>query len=128
MQFLLDTNAFIRMLIGSLPARVERRVFKPGVDLLLSVVTPWEISIKRSLVKAGVTQNVVESKIDEMDLRVLSITLEHTGVFDGLPLHHDDPFDRMLIAQALTENCPLISSDQRFPLYAGTGLKVLWDD
>jgi PIN domain nuclease of toxin-antitoxin system len=128
MQILLDTNAFIRMLDGSLPAKVERRVLKPGVDLILSVVTPWEIALKRSLVHAGLTQQVVESKIGEMDLRVLSITLEHTSALYALPMHHNDPFDRILIAQALTEDCPVVTSDQRFPLYANAGLKVLWND
>src|SRR5262249_20627569 len=125
MQLLLDTNAFIRMLAGSLPAKVERRVFKPGVDLLLSVVTPWEIAIKRSILKAGLTRNLVESKIDEMGLRLLSIRLEHTSVLYHLPMHHNEPFDRILIAQALTEKCPIVSSDQRFPMYASAGLKVI---
>jgi PIN domain nuclease of toxin-antitoxin system len=128
MRLLLDTNAFIRMLDGTLPRRVERRVFKPNVDLLISVITPWEIALKRSLQKAGLTRQLVEAKIAEMELRVLSITLEHTNALYDLPPHHNEPFDRMLIAQALTEDCPVVSSDQRFPLYAGDGLKVVWDD
>ncbi len=128
MRLLLDTNAFIRMLDGSLPRKIERRVLKPGVELLLSIATPWEIAIKRSLHQAGLTSKLVESKIVEMGFRVLSITLEHTSALYDLPLHHREPFDRIIIVQALIENCPLVSSDRRFPMYAGAGLKVLWDD
>ena len=127
MQLLLDTNAFIRMLDGTLPPKVERRVLRPGVDLLMSIASPWEIAIKRSLRKSGLTANLVASKIDEMELRLLSITLEHISALDDLPPHHNEPFDRIIIAQALVERCLLVSSDTRFPMYESAGLKLLWE-
>jgi PIN domain nuclease of toxin-antitoxin system len=126
-RFLLDTNAFIRILAGALPPRTERRVFRSGVELLLSIATPWEIAIKRSLWQAGLTSELVEMKIAELGLRLLPITLEHTSALHRLPSHHNEPFDRIIITQALVERCPVISSDQRFPLYANAGLKVVWD-
>ena len=127
MRFLLDTNAFICAVNGDLPAKVERRLLKPGVDLLLSIVTPLEIAIKPELHHAGLTSNVVEAKIREMGARLLSITLEHAAMLYDLPPHHREPFDRILIAQALVEKCPIVSSDQRFPMYKSVGLKVLWE-
>ena len=128
MRLLLDTNAFIHAVNGSLPSRLERRLLKSTTELLVSIVTPWEIVIKPQLRKAGFTSDLVEAKIAEMGARLLSITVPHTAELYVLPPHHNDPFDRMLIAQALTEDCPIVSGDQRFPLYASAGLKVLWDD
>jgi PIN domain nuclease of toxin-antitoxin system len=128
MRLLLDTNVFIKILEGRLPAKVERRIFKPGAELLLSIVSPWEIAIKRTLHKAGFTAHLVQAKIAELGLQILPVRLEHTARVYSLPLHHNEPFDRMIIAQALVEDCPLVSSDQRFPLYSSTGLKVLWAD
>jgi PIN domain nuclease of toxin-antitoxin system len=113
---------------GTLPAKVERRLLRPNMELLMSIVTPWEIAIKSEFKKSGFASNLVEAKIIETGARLLSITLSHTATLYSLPLHHNDSFDRLLIAQALVEKCPVISSNQRFPLYASTGLKVLWDD
>ena len=126
-QLLLDTNAFIRILNGSLPRKVERLVFKSSSELLLSVATPWEIAIKRSLQKAGFSRSLVMEKIDELGARLLSITIAHANAIYDLPLHHAEPFDRIIIAQALVEQCAVISSDQRFPMYASSGLKVIWE-
>jgi PIN domain nuclease of toxin-antitoxin system len=128
MRVLLDTNAFIRAVSGTLPVKIERRLLKPGTEFLISIVTPWEIAAKQELHRMGFTHPVVVSKISEMGARLLPISLEHTAELYQLPLHHKDPFDRIIIAQALVEDCPLVSSDQRFPLYSSTGLKVLWDD
>jgi PIN domain nuclease of toxin-antitoxin system len=122
---LLDTSAFIRWLDGSLPRHVKRNIEK--TELLVSIVTPWEIAIKPALKEAGLTAGVVARKLDEMGARLLPVTLRHTDVLCALPLHHKDPFDRMIIAQALAEDCMLVSPDQRFPLYGGAGLSVLWE-
>lgn len=127
MRFLLDTNCFVRAVNGTLPAKVERRLLRPGAELLLSIITPWEIAIKPALRHSGFTHNLVKAKIAEMGARLLPITMEHTALLHDLPPHHTDPFDRMIIAQALVEECPVVSSDQRFPLYKSVGLQLLWD-
>jgi PIN domain nuclease of toxin-antitoxin system len=127
-RILLDTNAFIRALNGTLPSKVERRVLKSSNELLVSITTPWEIAIKQNLHRAGLTSSLVESKITEFGARLLPLTLKHIAELHRLPMHHKEPFDRVLIAQALVEDCLLVSSDARFPLYASSGLKVLWDD
>ncbi len=122
---LLDTSAFLRWLDGSLPKRVKRSIEK--TELLVSIVTPWEIAIKPALREAGLSTGVIARKLQEVGARLLPVTLRHTDVLSTLPLHHKDPFDRMIIAQALAETCTLVSPDQRFPLYEGTGLRLLWD-
>lgn len=94
---------------------------------MISIVTPWEIAIKPALREAGLTPGVVAQRLQEIGARLLPITLRHTDVLASLPLHHRDPFDRMIIAQALAENCTLVSPDQRFPLYESSGLHLLWD-
>ena len=127
MQFLLDTNVFIRILNGSLPNVVRRRVLRSQHELLLSILSPWEIALKPALKKSGLTASIVKQGIADVGARILPVTLEHTAALYDLPWHHDDPFDRMIIAQALTEQCAVVSSDQRFPLYEKTGLKVIWD-
>ena len=57
-------------------------------------------------------------------MRILPYTADHAGRLFGLPLHHADPFDRQIIAQALSENIPVVTSDEKFRLYKG--IKVIW--
>jgi PIN domain nuclease of toxin-antitoxin system len=125
LQALLDTSAFVRWLDGSLPTQVRRRLDR--AELLVSIVTAWEIAIKPELTQAGFRPGVVERSLEAMGARLLPITPRHTDALYALPRHHKDPFDRMLIAQALVERCTLVSPDQRIPLYRNVGLKVFWD-
>jgi PIN domain nuclease of toxin-antitoxin system len=121
----LDTNAFIRLLGGKLPLKVERKVLK-SKELILSVASLWEISIKPELSKRF-TASILAEKIVESGVRVLPITLAHTMALYNLPGHHADPFDRIIIVQALLQGCPVVSSDQRFPAYTTSGLHTIWD-
>jgi PIN domain nuclease of toxin-antitoxin system len=125
MRVMLDTVAFIKGVQGTLPHRLQRRLQKSTTEILVSIVTPWEIALKPSLHK--LTTELVERALVEMGARLLPITLTHTGILYKLPLHHAEPFDRMIIAQALSEPCPVVSSDRRFPLYETVGSKVVWD-
>ncbi|MBV9266656.1 MAG: type II toxin-antitoxin system VapC family toxin [Acidobacteriaceae bacterium] len=125
MALLLDTNAFIRLLGGKLPLKVERKVQK-STELILSVASVWEITMKQELSKRF-TASILAEKIVESGVRVLPITLAHTMALYNLPGHHADPFDRIIIAQALLEGCPVVSSDQRFPAYRTIGLHTIWD-
>ncbi len=127
MRILFDTNACIRHSGGRLPKRIVSLIEKPSTEVLVSIVTPWEIVLKPSLSKTGLDAREIRQTIDDLSARLIPITLDHIDQFENLPKYHDDPFDRMIIAQALTENCPVVSSDQRFPLYAKQGLKVLWE-
>ena len=128
MTVLLDTSAFIRHSQGKLPGRMFRLVAKSTTEVLVSIVTPWEIAMKPALRKVGLDGQRVREQLEVLGARLLPITLEHTERLYRLANYHHEPFDQMIIAQALVENCPVVSSDQRFPLYASEGLKVLWDD
>jgi len=63
-------------------------------------------------------------KAEDLKLRVLPYTGRHAYQLFGLPLHHSDPFDRQIIAQALAENIPVVTPDEKFSLYKG--LKIIW--
>lgn len=122
---LLDTNVFLRLMAGTpLPRAVERALEKPGAECYVSIVSAWEIAMKRQL---GLRPPDVEAGIAAMGARVLPIRFAHLTEILGLPLfeHHRDPFDRLLIAQAISENLRMISSDSRFPDYKN--LRLLWD-
>ena len=128
MTVLLDTNAFIRHAEGKLPGRIVRLLAKSTTEVMVSIVTPWEIAMKPALRKGGFSRERVREHLEVVGAHLLAVTLEHTERIYRLLDYHHEPFDHMIIAQALVENCPVISSDQRFPLYASEGLKVLWDD
>jgi PIN domain nuclease of toxin-antitoxin system len=129
MTYLLDTVAFYRALDKTLPAKLLRRLQRSDSQLFVSIVTPWEIALKPALQAHGMSNELVQEKILELGARLLPITMEHTGLLYTLPYFEDhrDPFDRMLIAQALDERCPLVSNDQRFARYQARGLSVIWD-
>lgn len=129
MTYLLDTVAFLRALDGTLPRKTLRRLNKPGTELLVSILTPWEIVLKRALRYLDMQHARIEQGILDLQARLLPITLAHTRILHTLPQfkEHTDPFDRMLIAQAIEERCPLVSNDTRFELYRKLGLQTLWD-
>ena len=129
MKLLLDTNILVYWLIGTLPHKIKRRIEKAS-DLLVSIVTPWEFALRTNPPGGKLRLPTTEETnriLEELGARILPITMEHTELIYTLPLHHDDPFDRMIIAQALAEKCPVVSADERFPLYQSVGLQVLWD-
>jgi PIN domain nuclease of toxin-antitoxin system len=128
-KLLLDTNILVYWLIGTLPHKIKRRIEKAS-DLLVSIVTSWEFALKSNSPSGKIrfpTTEETERILEDLGARILPITMEHTNMVYTLPLHHEDPFDRMIIAQALAEKCPVVSADQRFPLYQSAGLQVLWD-
>jgi PIN domain nuclease of toxin-antitoxin system len=128
MKFLLDTNVLLRWLCGTiLPKRVATQIEKADA-LLVSMVTPWELSIKRSRHpdQRLITSAQLWSGLEQMGARVLHIQREHIERLATLPDHHHDPFDRIVIAQAIEDKLTCISSDDRFPLYKPAGLDLLW--
>ncbi len=129
MNYLLDTVTLLRAHDGTLPRKLERRLQRAETKLFVSIVSPWEIALKKSLQFQGYSNEVVGDLILELDAKILPITLDHTGIAGTLPQfqEHHDPFDRMIIAQALEKQCPVVTPDIRFPLYRHVGLEVLWD-
>lgn len=124
MRLLLDTNVFLRWMAGkSLPRPVERLIARHDTECLVSIVSGWEIVWKRSL---GLSAADIEAGVGQMAAVLLPIRFTHLNELSRLPLvpDHRDPFDRMLIAQALAEKVPMATSDTRFAGYKG--LRVVW--
>ena len=126
MRLLLDTAVLIFAVES--PERLSRRaaaVLQNPANLLeLSTVSLAEIAIKASLGKLRLSEAIVRDALKDMDIRTLPYTDEHAFQLFDLPLHHGDPFDRQIIAQALAEKIPVVTSDEKFGLYKG--LKVIW--
>lgn len=126
MRLLLDTSTFI-WAIGS-PDRLSKRAavaMEPQeVIAEVSAISLSEIAVKYATGKLNLSIDAVRSGIEDFNLRVLPYTANHAYELYGLPLHHRDPFDRMLIAQALAEDIPIVTSDSQFRKYRD--LKVIW--
>ena len=128
MRLLLDTHVFIWW--DSEPAKLSPRVLALCQDrentLLLSVVSAWEIQVKIQLGKLKLHMplaRLIESQQETNALEVLPITLDHVLALDALPVHHKDPFDRLLLAQSTVEDVVLVSKDSVFTNYP---VKVVW--
>ncbi len=121
MRQLLDTHTFIWFVIGSdLINRKVRRQIEDN-DNLLSIASLWEIAIKSSIGKLDLELSInqlIEEQIIANGIELLNITTEHIAVVADLPLHHRDPFDRLIIAQAKVEQIPIVGMDRIFDSYS----------
>ncbi len=93
-----------------------------GNSIFVSAATAWEISIKRALGKLKAPDGL-EEVLESNRFRQMPISIRHGLVAGKLPRHHDDPFDRMLIAQAKTDQLTIITHDARMEQY---GVSILW--
>lgn len=128
MKLLLDTQAFLWFVLNDarLSATARALLIDPANELLLSPASYWEIAIKVSIGKyqvPGPFQDFMNRQIAQNQLTTLPIAVSHAAVVANLPFHPRDPFDRLLIAQALAENLPLVSSDAVVDAY---GVTRLW--
>ena len=125
MRLLLDTNAFLRWIAGGrVPRSVERVMRRRDTECVVSVVTGWETTMKPKL---GLNARDFEAALSKISAALLPIKFKHLDELSRLPSYEDhrDPFDRMLIAQALAEGLAVITSDGRFADYRP--LQVIWD-
>ncbi len=124
MRLLLDTHALLALLSRDPPLSPGARAAmqRPDAQLIVSAVSVWEIAIKRALGKLEAPEDVIE-RIGEAGAELLSITARHAEAGGGLPLHHRDPFDRLLVAQTRLEGCALVTKD---PAFAAYGVPVVW--
>ena len=88
----------------------------PRTEPLVSAASVWEIAIKRSLGKLEAPDDLLE-RIPEQGFGWLPVDAQHAWKVRALPLHHRDPFDRVLVAQALVEGLPVVTADARFGRY-----------
>src|SRR2546425_2990950 len=128
MRLLLDTHAFLWFAWGDpqLSSDARSLIEDPANQKLLSVASIWEIAIKVNVGKLTLAKPLDLFLIEHVDgnaLEVLSIERRHSIHVAALPLHHRDPFDRMLAAQCLVEAMPLISADPALDAY---GITRFW--
>jgi PIN domain nuclease of toxin-antitoxin system len=127
MRLLLDTHTFLWFVLGDglLSAKARTAIEDPSHEKLLSPASYWEIAIKISLGKyilAKPYKEFIEKGIGENGFVVLSIEPKHTAVLTTLPFHHRDPFDRLIIAQAMVEEATVVGGDTAFDAYPITRL------
>ena len=118
MTLLLDTHILLWWLAQDprLPPAVADAIASPDTVVLVSAATAWEIAIKKAAGRLDAPDDLLAA-LHADDFNTLGISAAHALAAGGLPAHHADPFDRMLIAQAQTEDLTLVSVDSRFPLY-----------
>jgi PIN domain nuclease of toxin-antitoxin system len=125
---LLDTRTFFWAATkpALLPEQVQRIIATDGNDIGVSIASFWEMAIKASLGKwdLGRTLSELEQFAIDEDIEVVSITVPITEVVQNLPRHHDDPFDRLIVATALDRAWVVMSIDGKFDEYAG--LQRIW--
>lgn len=118
MRCLIDTHILIWAAYdpGQLPAQLVDIIRNPENDIYVSVASLWEMAIKKSLGKLQV-DDALFSETEAHGYQSLPIEPRHIHTLLALPHHHRDPFDRMLIAQAITENLTILSHDEWFAAY-----------
>ncbi len=120
--FLLDTHTFLWLATDDkrLSRTARELVLDPASKLFLSVGSVWEMAIKKSLGRIELAiplSRLVEEQLKHLRTNLLEIRCEHALLVETLPFHHRDPFDRLLIAQAIEENLPLLSADRKLDPY-----------
>jgi len=121
MKLLLDTHTFL-WFIDDNPqlSQKGKTLLEADNELLLSIASLWEIAIKLRLGKLTVAMPIevlMTHQLTQNDIELLPITVAPLIVVSTLPLHHRDPFDRLLIAQAMVEQMPIVSADPAFDAY-----------
>jgi PIN domain nuclease of toxin-antitoxin system len=117
LKLLLDTHALLWWLADEeLAPEARARIADPANSIAVSAVSAWEISIKKALGKLEAPEDL-EQQIQASDFMALPIVIRHAMTAGRLPRHHEDPFDRMLIAQAQEEQMTIVTRDKRFSDY-----------
>jgi PIN domain nuclease of toxin-antitoxin system len=115
---LVDTHALLSWLADdpSLSPAAREAIANPTNEPLVSAASMWEIAIKRSLGKLTAPDDLPDRIADER-FAWLPVTAQHAWQVRDLPMHHSDPFDRILVAQAVIEGLPVVTTDARFAEY-----------
>jgi len=132
MKYLLDTHVLLWTLFDDsrLSDNAESIIKNPAYDIYASVISYWEISLKYAMGKLeleGVAPDELPVYAKNIGIKTLNISDNIVSTFYKLPRTvHKDPFDRLIIWQAINEKMPLISKDEKMPEYQKNGLKILW--
>ena len=128
MKYLLDTHALIWFIEGDnqLSDHARQLIENEANELFISVASLWEMAIKVSIGKLNLVQpfeTLFPSQLEANSIEILGVSVDHLKEVSGLPFHHRDPFDRLMIAQAKVEGFPIISVDAAFDAY---GVRREW--
>ncbi|MFN8283510.1 MAG: type II toxin-antitoxin system VapC family toxin [Chitinophagales bacterium] len=125
--FLLDTHTLLWFIENDekLSNHAQITLSENSTPKFISIVTLWEIAIKYSLEKLKLQISLQDffNLIHSSDIGIISISTEHLLILNSLNLYHKDPFDRMIIAQAISENFTIITKDENFSNYK---VKTVW--
>lgn len=125
MRLLLDTHLVLWWMAGE-PSRISERALaalgSEGNEPVVSAVTIWEAAIKRGLGKLEAPGDLL-AQLEGAEVALLPIAARHADLVASLPLHHRDPFDRLLVAQASVEGLPIVSHDPSLVRY---DVEVVW--
>ena len=131
MRYLIDTHVFLWFVENAknLSETARNHIEDESKDIFISIASLWEISIKTALGKlyiAGKYETVIDDLTDNL-IEILPINFAHTVEQNRLPFHHRDPFDRIIVSQAISESMNLISADEIFDEYLkGTSVQRFW--
>ena len=128
MRLLLDTHIALWALVDSprLPAKARLLILAPDNEVVVSAASVWEIAIKHGLAKKNMPVSGAEAKswFTRAGYTLLPVTADHAALVEELPPHHADPFDRILVAQALDEPLRLVTHDPTVARYSDTVILV----
>ena len=116
MRILLDTHVLIWWDEAARLRRAAREAIQSADQVYVSAVSGWEVALKASLGRLRPVRTVADA-IADSQFEELPVRLRHTEALMKLPWHHRDPFDRMLIAQAITERLTIVTRDRAFGSY-----------
>lgn len=121
MKILIDTHTFLWFINDSPElSNNAAELIESDIELVLSVASLWEIAIKVNLNKLTLPEDYktfIPQQLTLNSIETLPVSLQHLSLVAKLPLHHRDPFDRLIIAQAIAEEIPVISIDRQFDHY-----------
>lgn len=128
MKLLVDTHTFLWDLLSDhRSSRLAKQILKSDEhELYFSLVSLWEVAIKMKTGKLnaiGSSVAYLRAEMENYSMQLLAIRYDHILALETLPTHHSDPFDRLLIAQAITESLPVLTNDEKFSHYP---VKVIW--
>ena len=131
MKYLIDTHTFLWFSEGAIDisSLAKQLITDKNNEIYISIASLWEISIKTALNKLTITgaYDLIIEDVTENDMEILPINFAHTVIQNKLPFHHRDPFDRIIVSQAIVENMDIISKDAVFDIYlADKSVKRIW--
>lgn len=122
MRLLLDTHVLLWWMLDDrrLPRAVKSMIASPDADVGISAATMWEIAIKRSLGRITIDLGELAASVVADGFVEVPVRFQHAICLADLPRHHDDPFDRLLVAQSIVESRRLVTGDEAILGYGDT--------